>query len=241
VGNWRCPCGSDVDLRRPSCPECGTVRPRGPSTPTVPPGESVDPTRCHWRGSHGARCLMRGTAIHGDTRYCTWHDELRTLDRARLAESFDEFERWCLRLRARGYCGPAFEWSHADIPWLFALVTGETSAPLDPPSRVGCAKTSCPYGWNGKRVSDAFPLPVAAAPPSATDRFESDAVPRRAPPTRRPGRAPGFGVVTRTGELVAYRCLVCRSEFSRDLESPPPSVCPNPTCSSRPSWRGRPA
>ena len=159
VASWRCQCDNVHAARVRACPECGTVRPAAAPA-------ALNPTRCHWRGAHGARCLLRGTAIYGvgdgETRFCSWHDDVRTPDRAKLAEDFGEFEAWCLRLRARGYCGARFEFSHADPRWLYGLVTGDDTTPLDPPSRVGCAKTSCPFGWNGQRVRDAVP-PVAPA------------------------------------------------------------------------------
>ena len=136
-----------------------------PPTSTASPPPDGDRLRCAWT-TRGRRCLLRGTAIYGfgdgETRFCSWHDDVRTPDRAKLAEDFGEFEAWCHRLRARGYCGARFEFSHADPRWLYGLVTGDDTTPLDPPSRVGCAKTSCPFGWNGQRVRDAFP-PVAPA------------------------------------------------------------------------------
>jgi hypothetical protein len=126
------------------------------STASQPDGDRL---RCAWT-TRGRRCLLRGTAIYGfgdgETRFCSWHEDVRTSDRAKLAEDFGEFEAWCLRLRARGYCGARFEFSHADPRWLYGLVTGDDTTPLDPPSRVGCAKTSCPFGWNGQRIRDAF-------------------------------------------------------------------------------------
>jgi hypothetical protein len=52
----------------------------------------------------------------------------------------------------------------------------------------------------------------------------------RDPRPRRPGRAPRFEVVFRTGELVGYRRRICQSEFGRDPGTPPPRVCPRETC-----------
>jgi hypothetical protein len=162
-----CPhCRNVLKPEATECPECGGGRPAHPAAPPL------DRTRCAWL-TQGAQCLMRGTAIYGDgeTRFCAWHDDLRTPRRAGLAENFDEFERWCLRLRARGYCGGRFEFAHADPAWLFALVTGDATVALTPPWRVGCAKTSCPYGWNGQRIQDAFHAEAATrpTPPAAAD------------------------------------------------------------------------
>ncbi len=138
------------------------------SAPTGPPPPNGDRTRCAWT-TRGQRCLLRGTAIYGsndhETRYCAWHDTLRTPTRVAFATDFDELERWCLDQRARGYCGAHYEFSHAEPRWLFGLLTGDDQTPLEPAWRVGCARTSCPYGWNGQRVRDAF-APVTPADPS---------------------------------------------------------------------------
>lgn len=243
MGKWRCRCGAEPDVRVQSCPDCGTMRAptRAESEPSLLPGDSRDPARCHWRGSRGARCLMRSVLLTGageqESRYCGWHEELRRPDRARLAEDFAEFERWCLRLRDRGYCGEHFDWSHADPGWLFELVTGDTSTPLEPPPRTGCANTACPYGWNGKRLADAFPPPIAratAARPLAGAVTEALARSRD-----RPARAwtRGFAVVYRTPDAWGYRCLTCRTEFGREPAAPPPTRCPSPRCPTQPPAR----
>jgi hypothetical protein len=108
---------------------------------------------------------MHGTSIYGfnelETRYCAWHDTLRTPSRAGLATDFAAFERWCLDQRARGYCGEFYEFAHADAAWLVGLITGDDQTPLEPTSRVGCAKRSCPYGWSGQSAADAFRLDAA--------------------------------------------------------------------------------
>lgn len=165
-----CPeCGQELG-RASRCRECGWTRPGATSTSAGKGERRTDP-RCDWL-MRGARCLMRGTVLYGaeghESRYCTWHDEARR--QPRLAEQAEEFARWCLTLRARGYCGTKNLWTHAPPGWLFQLVTGDESAALEPPRQVGCANTGCPYGWNGERVTGATDAstatPLAAARPA---------------------------------------------------------------------------
>lgn len=142
---WKCECGWKNRDSNQQCDDCKRARPEDAAV--VATTRDADGWKCVWF-SRGQRCRMPGTIGNQQGGFrCSWHYNLLT--NPRLAEEFEEFERWVLMLVEVPYCSV---WTHDPVEALWAAVHGER--PL-PPFPQPCRLLSCPHAVPPEEILSA--------------------------------------------------------------------------------------
>ena len=129
---WTCPCGALNKSGDTQCEAC--ARPRAGEGPAQAQQPTSD-MRCGWL--EGMRRCYLAAGIGAKAARCTWHSHVA--DRVRLADDYEEFERWATQLRDARYC---CDWTHDPPEDLWRAVHGEAALP---PYPKPCKSEGCQY------------------------------------------------------------------------------------------------
>lgn len=115
---------------------------------------------CSWFAP-GRQCRMPASVASGNR--CSWHDACANT-MARMADNFEEFERWCTRLLEAHYCAV---WTHYPPAVIWNAIQGRPRLPVAP-TPTGCRQAGCQYHLEVE--------PVAALTPGRPRRGEAQPV-----------------------------------------------------------------